>query len=107
LVVIALLFQMPATSKPIDASLKEKLLQMDFSGTFFIMTSIICYLLAMEWGGVVKPWNSGAMIALLVLFPLLIFGFVVNEWWQGEKAQITIKVLKDRTMVVSCIFAFL
>lgn len=80
---------------------------MDLSGTSLIMAATICYLLAMEWGGTTKTWNSASVIAVLVLFPVLILFFILNEWWQGEKAQLTFRILKNRAMLAVCLFAFL
>ena len=107
IIVILLLFKTPSTAQPLKAPLLEKFLQMDFSGTALIMASLVCYLLAMEWGGTTKAWNSGSEIAVLVLFPVLILIFILNEWWQGEKAQITFRILKRRAMLAVCLFAFL
>lgn len=80
---------------------------MDISGTTLIMAATICYLLAMEWGGTTKPWKSSSVIALLVLFPVLIIAFILNEWCQGEKAQLTFRILRHRAMLAVCLFAFL
>jgi hypothetical protein len=102
-----LLFKTPSTAKPLQAPLLEKFLQMDFTGTSLVMAATICYLLAMEWGGTTKSWDSRDMVAMLVLFPVLILLFVLNEWRQGEKAQLPFRILKDRTMLAVCIFAFL
>ncbi|KUJ12181.1 MFS general substrate transporter [Mollisia scopiformis] len=106
IVVILLLFKTPSKAQPLKAPLLEKFLQMDFTGTALIMASTICYLLAMEWGGTTKAWNSGSVVAVLVLFPVLIIIFILNEWWQGEKAQLTFRILKDRAMLAICLFAF-
>jgi hypothetical protein len=70
------------------------------------MAAVVCYLLATEWGGNTKPWNSGSVIAVLVLFPLLVIAFIANEWYQGEKASVTFSIIKQRTMIVVCAFAF-
>jgi hypothetical protein len=80
---------------------------MDFSGTSLIMAATICYLLAMEWGGITKAWDSPSVTAVLVLFPMLIIVLMLNEWWQGEKAQLTFRILKNRAMLAVCLFAFL
>ena len=101
------MFKTPSTAQPLKAPLLEKVLQMDFSGTSLIMAATICYLLATEWGGTTKAWNSASVIAVLVLFPVLIFVFILNEWWQGEKAQLTFRILKNRAMLAVCLFAFL
>jgi MFS transporter, DHA2 family, glioxin efflux transporter len=107
ILVILLLFKAPSTAKPLQAPLFEKFLEMDFTGTLLIMAATICYLLAMEWGGTTKSWATADMIAMLVLFPVLILLFVLNEWWQGEKAQLTFRILKNKTMLAVCLFAFL
>ena len=101
------MFKTPSTAQPLKAPLLEKALQMDFSGTSLLIASIICYLLAMEWGGTSKAWNSASVIAALVFFPVLTFAFILNEWWQGEKAQLTFRIIKNRSMLTVCLFAFL
>jgi hypothetical protein len=105
--IIALLFKTPGTLKPVDTSLWEKVKQMDFIGTALIITSTVCFLLAMEWGGVTKSWGSADMIAVLVIFPVLIIFFALNEWWQGENAQLSFRILKNRIVLAADIFAFL
>jgi hypothetical protein len=102
-----LLFKAPTAAKPTKATIKEKFLQMDFIGTFTIMASTTCFLLAAEWGGITKAWSSPDIIALIVLFGILLLTFIVNEWWQGDRAQLIFKLLKDRTLLVVCLFTVL
>lgn len=33
-----------------------------------------------------ESWGSGRIIALFVVFPLALIGFVVVQWWLGENA---------------------
>lgn len=80
---------------------------MDFIGTFTIMTATICYLLAMEWGGITKPWSSPDVIATLVVSGILLILFVLNESWQGDRAQLGFAYLKQRTLGVVCLFIIL
>ena len=94
-------------ARPVKASLKEKFLQMDFIGTFIIMAATICFILAMEWGGVTKPWHSASVIGTLVACGVLITLFILNEWWQGDRAQLVFNKLKERTLLVVCVFIIL
>ncbi|KAK2880182.1 hypothetical protein FQN49_000475, partial [Arthroderma sp. PD_2] len=55
--IILLFFHTPSTAKPVMATWKERLLQMDPVGTAMIMGAIVAYLLAMQSGGQTKPWN--------------------------------------------------
>ncbi|KAJ5449948.1 major facilitator superfamily transporter [Penicillium daleae] len=103
-IVIFVFFKTPAAAKPVDATWKEKILQMDFLGTAIILAGMICYLLAMEWAGVTKSWNSGSVIALLVVFGVCIILFVLNEWWQGARAQLEFSKLSQRTLAGVCVY---
>lgn len=96
--VIFAFFRTPKAARPQQATWREKLLQMDFPGTFTVMAAIICYLLAMQWGGATKPWSDGSVIATLVLFGILTIAFVVIEYFSGDRALLQGRLLKDRTI---------
>lgn len=105
--IIVLFFHTPKAARPQVATLKEKLLQMDFPGTFTIMAGVVCYLLAMQWGGATKPWSDGSVIAVLVLFGVLVITFVVIEYFQGDRALLQGRLLKDRTIAAMSAFIFM
>ncbi|KAL9065555.1 MAG: hypothetical protein Q9161_008159 [Pseudevernia consocians] len=92
---IVFFFHTPKHAKPAQASWKEKLLQMDISGASIIFAAVICYLLALQWGGVAKPWSSADVIGTLVGFGLLVILFLVNEYFQGARALLLPAILKD------------
>jgi MFS transporter, DHA2 family, glioxin efflux transporter len=107
--IILFTFQTPPSSRrPEDAnaSFKEKLLQMDILGTFTIMAAVICLLLALQWGGTSKPWSSADVIGTLVGFGLLTIVFIGVEIWLGERAIIIPHIIKQRVVLISCIFTF-
>ena len=49
--IILFFFKTPAHAVPVQATLKEKILQMDLPGAFTVMAAIVCYVLALQWGG--------------------------------------------------------
>jgi len=63
-----------------------KIAQLDILGNTLFIASIICLLLALQWGGVTYPWDSGRVIALFVLFGVLLIAFVVVQIFKGETA---------------------
>ncbi|EED22155.1 efflux pump antibiotic resistance protein, putative [Talaromyces stipitatus ATCC 10500] len=77
--VILLTFKTPATAKRVDATLKEKLLHMDFPGTVLIMGASIALLLALQYGGVTHAWNSSVVIGLLVGFVVMVLALMMVE----------------------------
>jgi MFS family permease len=89
------------------ANLGEKILQMDLPGTFIILAGIVCLLLALQWGGTSKAWNSADVIGTLVGFCLLTITFVVVEYLQGERAMLVPHVLKKREIWAGGAFSFL
>lgn len=104
--VIFFFFKTPKAARPQPASPKEKFLQMDIPGTFIIMAAVICYLLAMQWGGTTKPWSDGSVIGVLVAFALLVIIFIGIEWYSGDRALLQFRLLNDRTVAATCAFVF-
>jgi hypothetical protein len=80
---------------------------MDLPGAFLIMAAVICYILAMEDGGISKAWKSAYIIGLLVGFVLIICAFIVVEYFQKDRALLLGRLMKDHTMIVGCLFMFL
>jgi MFS family permease len=107
LAVVLLFFKVPDTMRPAKASWREKFLQMDLQGTVLILASLICYMLALEEGGVRRPWNSSVVIGLLVGFVVLAALFGVDQWLQGDRAQIVGRIMKRRTIAGLCVFLVL
>ncbi|TVY17154.1 MFS gliotoxin efflux transporter gliA [Lachnellula arida] len=104
--IILFFFKTPANAVPAQATLKEKIFQMDLPGTFTVMAAIVCYIRALQWGGQSKAWNSSDVIGTLVAFSLLLIAFCAIEWYQGERAMLLGRLLKDRTISVGMFFIF-
>ncbi|KAL8650653.1 MAG: hypothetical protein Q9210_003700 [Variospora velana] len=102
--IILFTFQTPDAFQPVRATLKEKLLQMDLIGTGTIMAAVVCYVLALQYGGITKPWGSATVVGLLVGFVLLTVAFGLNEWYQGDRALIQKRLLKMRLIWVACLY---
>lgn len=104
---IVFFYKVPEGVKPAKATLKEKILQMDIPGFLMIVCAVVCYLLAMQWGGVMKGWGSADVAGTLVGSILLLLSFLAIEWYQGEKALLLPSILKRRTIALGCAFCFL
>ncbi|CAG8691020.1 33670_t:CDS:2, partial [Racocetra persica] len=59
-------------------SLLDKIKRVDIIGTILIISSTVCILLPLNWGGSTYPWNSPVIIILLCVGALgyIIFGLV-------------------------------
>jgi len=89
-----------------DLSSKQKLLQLDPLGTFFLLPCLICLLLALQWGGSSLPWSDGRVIALLVLFGILLISFINVQVFRQKTAQIPAAIVKNRSMLAGGFFIF-
>lgn len=95
---VAVFFETPNHAKPIKATWKEKLLHMDFLGAFLLLRAVICFLLAMQWGGVSKPWSSSDMIGTLVGAAIILIVFIVVEVYLGERAALNTRLLRMKSI---------
>ena len=57
-----------------------KLKKIDYIGLVFFLGTCACIILALVWGGSKYPWNSGTVIALLVVGVVFLSAFVLTEW---------------------------
>ncbi|XXH01870.1 hypothetical protein Hte_008232 [Hypoxylon texense] len=104
---ILFFFQTPAHAKVSQKTPpKDILASFDPIGTVAFLASLICYFLALGWGGTEKSWNSSTVIGLLVGWILLTFVFIANEVWQGEKALVVLRLMKNKDIFVGCVYLF-
>ncbi|KAI1347435.1 major facilitator superfamily domain-containing protein [Xylaria sp. FL0043] len=104
--VILFTFKTPHAAKVVQATLKEKLLQMDFLGTTLVMGATIALTLALQYSGVTYAWNSSVVIGLLVGFVVISLALIAAEIWQGERAMLTPRIIKKRTVWVNAVWGF-
>ncbi|KAF2122755.1 major facilitator superfamily transporter [Lophiotrema nucula] len=105
--IILIFFKTPPAAKPAEATLQEKLLQMDPLGVALMMGATISFILALQYGGTIKPWNSSTVIGLLVGFGLMIIAFIILELFQGERAMLTPRLMRDRNVWVNGVYGAL
>jgi protein-S-isoprenylcysteine O-methyltransferase Ste14 len=95
-----------AQNKNRKLTLTKKLDSMDPLGCLIFISTVCCLLLALEWGGQTKPWNSPTVISLLVLFVILGLVFAYLQWRRKDRALIPIRVLKKRSIYTSAMVLF-
>ena len=92
--------------RDVGLPLADKLKQLDPIGTFFFLPSVICLLLALQWGGSTYAWNDGRIIALLVLFGILMIGFVAVQIIRQENATVPPRIFKQRSILAGVLYTF-
>lgn len=79
---------------------------MDFLGTALVLGASIALVLALQYGGVVYAWNSSIVIGLLVGFVAIVLVLLAAEIWQGERAMLTPRLMRKRTVWVNAVWGF-
>jgi MFS family permease len=96
-------------------SFKQKVQEMDLIGASFLIGSIVCLLLALQWGGTIHPWKSSKVWGNLLGFGLfviyscrqksrlisssLLIVFIAIQIKKGDSATIPIRIMKNRTII--------
>ncbi len=91
-------FTVKRQGKKVEATWREQIRKFDLEGNALFLPCIICLLLALQWGGSKYPWNSGRIIALLVISGLLALGFIAVQWWKQEEATVPPRVFLNRNV---------
>ena len=103
---LAFFLKPPAHVQPVPISRKELMLTFDLPGMLVLISSLVCFFLALEWGGITKAWSSSEVIGTLIGWILLTIAFIVIEWKQGERALVVPRILKRRNIAVVSAFIF-
>ena len=94
--------------KPHPQTEKESFLtvfkRLDPIGTTLFVPSIICVLLALQWGGVTYAWSNGRIIALFIVFGLTLIAFCAAQFYLKEDATVPIRVASQRTIASASLF---
>lgn len=106
MIVIVLLFQNPQNQKITDGPIASKVKQLNIPSLLVLTVSIMCLLLALEWGGTTYSWSSGRVIALLVVAGVAFTAFVCTEILLKDRATIPRSVLANRTVGLCVLYAF-
>ncbi|KAK6501009.1 hypothetical protein TWF506_003765 [Arthrobotrys conoides] len=87
-------------------TIMEQIKQLDPIGTSIFLPSMICLLLALQWGGTEYAWSSGRIIALLVVFSVTIIAFIGVQIWKQEEATMPPRIVTQRSVAFGMWFAF-
>ncbi|KAK8190522.1 putative MFS multidrug transporter [Phyllosticta capitalensis] len=106
---VLIMFVLKNTPPPRNAglTLREKIIQLDPLGQVLFMPSIICLILALQWGGNKYAWSNWRIIFLFCMFGVLILGFIgVQMRNKNDTATIAPRVVSQRTVASALWFTF-
>ncbi|KAH8901413.1 major facilitator superfamily transporter [Thozetella sp. PMI_491] len=106
--VAAVFFMIKIPPKPLGEkmTLWDKLKALDPLGTVLLLPSIISFILALQYGGTLATWGDGRTIACFVVSGVLIIAFAIEQAYMGDKGLVPPRLVKDRMIVFSGLYAF-
>jgi MFS family permease len=106
MIVLVLFFKATPPAKG-GTTFKAQLAQLDPLGTICFLPSIICLLLALQWGGSTYPWSNPRIIILFIAFAILLTIFIIIQILkkQPEHATVPTHVFKQRSIAAGFLFS--
>ncbi|KAI7850457.1 major facilitator superfamily domain-containing protein [Circinella umbellata] len=98
-ITLVIWLKLPAMKQ--QESFNEKLKRIDFAGTLIIMACITSFLLAMNFGGQLYPWNSLPVVLLIVFSGILLLVLLVVEAKIPKEPLLPLRILTNRSLLGS------
>lgn len=86
---------------------KQQIRQIDPIGTVLVLGSVVCLVLALQWGGqpssgtTLSSWNTPRVIALLAVFSVTLLAFIAWQIYMQDAALLPPKIFVKRTVLGS------
>ncbi|KAI6469450.1 hypothetical protein MCOR17_003799 [Pyricularia oryzae] len=94
---VVVIFSSPA-KKAAKLTFRERMGKLDLVGTVLFISSIVCLLLALQWGGTTYSWGDSRVWGCFLGFALIGMVFVWLQLRIGDDATIPPCIIKQRTM---------
>lgn len=84
----------------------SKLGQLDLGSMALFVPSIVCLILALQWGGSVYQWSNWRTILLFAISFCLLVAFAGLQWRNGSNATVPPKIFLTRTVCFGALYSF-
>lgn len=94
--------------RPEISSLRARFAEIDYAGNVLLMGGLVCFILAINWGGVVYPWSSGQVVGCFCASGVLLILLAVQQVYTvattPARRIIPVQILGNHTvlMLVAC-----
>ncbi|KAF7945096.1 hypothetical protein EAE96_009876 [Botrytis aclada] len=101
-----ILFFNPKNSIDTKRSFGSRVLDLDILGNILLLGACVMLFIAFQHTEEGNSWSSAMVIGLLVGFGVAMIVLGLWFWYRGDKALVPLEILKQRTVLASCLFSF-
>ncbi|KAM0151564.1 hypothetical protein ACHAPG_008151 [Botrytis cinerea] len=101
-----ILFFNPKNTLDTKRSFGSRVLDLDILGNILLLGACVMLFIAFQHTEEGNGWSSPMVIGLLVGFGVSMIVLGLWFWYRGNKALIPLEILKQRTVLASCLFSF-
>lgn len=76
-------------------------------GAIILLVSVVCLLLALQWGGGTGDWKEPRVIASISVFAVTWIVWCIMQYIQGDEATLPWKVAKQRSVLGATLYTTL
>ncbi|KAK6086193.1 major facilitator superfamily transporter [Seiridium cupressi] len=102
LIAVLIFLRIPEANRPqkaADRSWRQTAYELDLIGAALLVPPIVCFLLALQYGGTTYAWNSIGVILLFVLGFVLFLAFAYSQHVNADVAMIPSRIIKKRSVL--------
>ncbi|KAL1799022.1 hypothetical protein ACET3X_003059 [Alternaria dauci] len=103
--IVFFFLRLPSTPRE-KLSVFTQVKRLDPIGLLFFVPSMVCLILALQWGGTSEPWSSPKIIGLLVTFAVTFVAFLIVEFTMPDTAMAPSRVILNRSVGGAMLFTF-
>ncbi|TAQ89109.1 hypothetical protein B7494_g2571 [Chlorociboria aeruginascens] len=107
LVVLILLFILHTPPSQNKDTVRQKIMKLDPYGSIVFLPGIVCFLLALQWGGTTYSWSNVRIIILFILAFILLSIFTYLQFHLGDNATVPIRIISQRSVASGVYFSLL
>jgi MFS family permease len=107
LLVVFFFLHLPTTPAREKVPILTQIKRLDPLGVLFFAPSMVCLILALQWGGTTYAWSAPRIIALLVVFAVTFVAFIIVEFIMPDTAMAPPRILLQRSVGASLFFTFM
>lgn len=100
----AWLFLLPSKDPRPGVAYKQRFAELDYMGVALLMGALTTFILAINWGGVTYPWDSGRIIGLFITAGVLFIVLGVQQVWSllttVSRRLIPVQFFRSRTVLI-------